>query len=1376
MLRKNSYIFFIWYCGNCLSVDAQTSFLNGNAFSTGTNCYVLTNASSSQRGSVWFSQQLNLSNPFDIQFMMNFGITDASGGDGMTFVLQRAGTAMLGTTGGSLGYLGIAPSLAVEFDTYQNTVLSDPVADHVAVIRDGILNHSTAANIAGPVSATSSQANIEDGLDHRVRINWNPDNDSLLVFFDCELRIAVQYDIVTNIFAGNPNVWWGFTGSTGGAFNRQSVCVTPTAPVFVRDTIICKADTIRLNVPFGSNYTWSPAIGISDPNIASPLFFPSATTRYYLSYRDECNHLIQDSVLVTVSSVSLNLGADTNLCYGRSALLAADPGYLGYVWQNGTTGQTFMATASGDYWVVAINARGCYGYDSIHVNIMPQLSLNVSPNVPVICSGDSIGLAASGAATYSWSPGIGLSNQTGDSVNASPPVSTNYQLVATDVWGCVDSLIFSIAVNPLPVVNMSSDTAICAGSTAQLIASGGVFYSWTPSSSLTNSNIPNPVAHLSDTTAYTVLVTDANGCTGSKTTTVTVNPLPFVTLNQDTFICIGSTVQLAASGGINYSWYPTSGINDAHIFNPVAVPSASTVYSVTVTNEFGCALSSNVTVIVNPLPVINIIPDSSICIGSTIQLAASGGTDYSWSPSAFLNDSSVANPMASPLSNTSYRVTVTDANGCVSNAVTDIVVHPYVSVTTVPEQSICIGANALLLASGGMIYSWSPATGLTNPSIANPVASPVSTTVYVVSVTDANGCTGSGEEVVTVNPLPVVSVSADTAICVGSSVQLSSSGGENYLWYPSTGLSSANISNPLCAPALSLSYTVLVTDSLGCSSSAITKVIVNPLPVISIIPDTAICMGSSIQLTASGGTDYSWSPSASLNNSSIANPIATPLFNTSYTLIVTDDNGCVNNAALHVVVHPTVNVITNADQSICIGSNAQLHASGGMIYSWSPATGITNPAIANPIAIPVSTTVYVVNVTDANGCSGSGSITVTVNPLPSVSISADTSVCFGSIAHLSASGGINYSWYPLTGLNNPGISNPVAAPSSSTAYSVSVTDSLGCTSFANTTVIVNPLPVINCIPDASICIGSTIQLTASGGINYSWTPSTSLNFSNVANPVANPFSTTNYTVTVADVNGCVNNAVTHVVVHPYINVAIVPDQNICIGSNVELNASGGSIYSWNPTTGLNNPDISNPVASPDTTTTYSVKVSDLNNCTSTGIVTVHVNPLPVVKATNDTTIVLGSPLRLYAEGGVNYSWSPASYLDCISCDQPSASPTEEISYFVTVTDVNGCEDLDTVNIKVEDIITLFIPNAFTPGNHDTKNDILLASGKGIKEFHFIIFDRWGKTIFESDDTGNGWDGTYRGKAVQDGVYVYSAQAVSFSGKSISTTGTVSILK
>jgi len=194
--------------------------VNGSAAANGDDCYILTQFVGNQCGSVWYANLITLAEDFDMTFQVYLGSYDNDGADGIAFVMQPTSTA-LGIAGGGLGYLGISPSIAVEYDTWQN---DDPWYDHISVQRNGDVNYSGA--VAGPVQASATSFNIEDNQWHTTRITWDAETFTLAVYFDNALRLSYTNDIVTNTYSGNPAVYWGFTGSTGGAANVQQFCIT----------------------------------------------------------------------------------------------------------------------------------------------------------------------------------------------------------------------------------------------------------------------------------------------------------------------------------------------------------------------------------------------------------------------------------------------------------------------------------------------------------------------------------------------------------------------------------------------------------------------------------------------------------------------------------------------------------------------------------------------------------------------------------------------------------------------------------------------------------------------------------------------------------------------------------------------------------------------------------------------------------------------------------------------------------------------------------------------------------------------------------------------------------------------------------------------
>jgi hypothetical protein len=292
--------------GQCTACGAVPDyFLNGSANYTGGNCYNITNATQWQNGTVWYSSQLDLINPFNLQFLLNLGTDDANGADGVVFVLQRLGTSAIGASGGGMGFGSFTQALGVEFDTFQNNEYNDPVFDHVGVQINGNVDHLNANAIAAPVQMSSTNADTEDGSDHVVQINWDPSTQTLSVYFDCVLRISTTYDLINDVFGGQSTVYWGFTGATGAQFNAQKVCLQPSA---VQSTTvqICPGGSIQLNAGSSQSgvYDWIPASYLDNASIAQPIASPPITTMYQVTTTDLCSQPVTRNITVEVLSAN----------------------------------------------------------------------------------------------------------------------------------------------------------------------------------------------------------------------------------------------------------------------------------------------------------------------------------------------------------------------------------------------------------------------------------------------------------------------------------------------------------------------------------------------------------------------------------------------------------------------------------------------------------------------------------------------------------------------------------------------------------------------------------------------------------------------------------------------------------------------------------------------------------------------------------------------------------------------------------------------------------------------------------------------------------------------------------------------------------------
>lgn len=831
---------------------------------------------------------------------------------------------------------------------------------------------------------------------------------------------------------------------------------------------------------------------------------------------------------------------------------------------------------------------------------------------------------------------------TGTSVTVTPPScqpSTLYYAQVSAAGTCVsgfgtDTVVVN-QINCTPCsLTVGNNGPLCAGSTLNLTAStvAGATYMWTGpngfSSTLQNPSIPFVTTLASGT--YTCVATQASSCNScTATTTVVVNPIPATPApTNDGPICSGNTLNLstAAVAGATYNWTGPAGFSSS-VQNP-SVAGVTAInggnYSVTVTVN-GCTSAAGVTsVIVKNTPNPPIAGSNSpICEGSNLILTANNiaGATYSWTgPSGF--SSAVRNPppfAATTVNSGTYSVTVT-VNGCTSLPGTvDVVVNATPVAPTCPGISICYNTSANLTASGsGATYEWFDApTGGTLLATGATYTTPLltSTTTYYVQ-TNNGGCIGPRTAVtVTVTSSYTVNAGLDDSICSGTSATLTAvaptGAGYTYTWNPGA-LSGASVT---VSPASTTTYTLNVTDGIGCAGSDMVTINVGAPLTISGTGSPASCYGvcnGQGTTTISGGFSpyvYSWSNGAV--TSSVTNLCAG-----TYTVNLTDAIGCTAQDTIQVI-QPTQLVLTGSTVNSHCGQpdgSASVVASGGSgsyTYLWS--NGQTTATATN--LTPGS---YCVTVTDLNGCFDSICVSVANTPGVVATVTGMVSPtcsgsCNGSITVSATSGTAPYSY-----LWNNGQTTPTASSLCAGSYTCTVTDANGCSDTA-AFVLTQPTPIfIDVIPPTTICMGQSATLTATaiggnpGGYTYNWTAPAF-----AGNPlVVSPTATTTYTVTATDGMGCTSSTAqtVTVTVRPPLGVVASNAVSICPGSSTTLSAvgSGGNntyTYNWMPGSGSS----ASLSVSPTVTTTYTVTVTD--GCTlipATDSVTVTVLPLPVI--------------------------------------------------------------------------------------------------------------------------------------------------------------------
>jgi len=837
-----------------------------------------------------------------------------------------------------------------------------------------------------------------------------------------------------------------------------------------------------------------------------------------------------------------------------------------------------------------------------------------------------------------------------------------------------------------------------------------------PANTLIGTGSPITVTPPTSPQYYYAEVVDLNGCpTGAATNKDTVEVISAnvsVDAGAYTQICSGQSASLNATSGAatSYSWSPGGSLSNPAISNPVATPSATTTYTVSVMDAFGCTGTDTVTIAIAD-PIANAGAGVAICLGSSTTLNASGGSTYSWSPATGLSNPAIANPIASPASTTSYTVTVSQGVlACTSTSVVTVTVNPLPTVDAGAATAICTGSTTTLNGTGATGYAWSPSGSLSSSTISNPVSSATTTTTYTMVGTDGNGCSSTDSVMITVNPLPLIDAGTSLTICPGSSTTLNATGGTNYIWTPAASLDNAAISNPVATPASTTTYTVTGSDLNACSSTDIVTITVTPISVTATSGSPAICIGGNTTLTAGGGASYSWLPAATLDNPAIATPVATPTTTTTYTVIGTGGTGCNDTAFITVVVNPLPTINAGSSIAICSGSLTVLNGSGATGYVWSPGATLSSTTAFNPIANPTTTTTYTLVGTDGNGCSSTDSVTITVNPLPTIDAGASLSICPGASTTLNAIGGANYSWSPAGSLSSSTIANPVASPSSATTYTVIGTDVNGCSSTDMVTITVSGIVVAASSTSATICNGTSTTLNGTGATSYTWSPAGSLSSSTISNPIATPIATTTYTVIGTAGTGCSDTAFVTINVNALPAINAGSPVSICTGTTTTLGASGGIGFVWSPAGSLTGSTTATPTSSATSTTTYTVVGTDVNGCSSSNTVTVTVNALPVSSAGSAASICNGSSTTLVASGGGTYSWSPSGSLSSSIISNPVATPAATTTYTVTVTNGSGCTATSTVVITVNTVPTATTSASVTICNG--ASTVLTAGGGG----------------------------------------------------------------
>jgi gliding motility-associated-like protein len=786
---------------------------------------------------------------------------------------------------------------------------------------------------------------------------------------------------------------------------------------------------------------------------------------------------------------------------------------------------------------------------------------------------------------------------------------------------------------------------------------------------------------------------------------------------------------------------------------------------------------------------IEICPGESVQIGPTEHYGAD--VSFDWVSGSGLSETGVQNPIASPTETSEYTLIVYDV--CIDSVFQTIeIIDVDVELILPPDTLICPGdpveLNAEVLGDYTDIQ-WSDNASFTNLLSTNLSMSDVPTgnTTYYVQVTESL-CNTDVVNSVTVNLHAFnYQLSADPIICVGESVELSinnlnPSDVNTYTWSPVGFIvSGENTANPLVAPTENTTFTVNIENQMGCTETAEVLVTIDDIQISSIIPEHPLCYGEctgAVSAIANGYPPYSFSWSNGSSGETVNGLCAG-----NYDVTVVDEIGCEANASVQIVQPPQLNTqFVDIVDPLCDGIGfgaATVSVSGGTpgyFYQWDDGTVTANNN-------SLHTGIHEVQVIDANGCDTILEIEmVPPNNLATSLSDVENNLCYGDCEGqmtVNVSGGtppFNYVW--TNGDSQASISDLCAG-----YYQVTVVDADNCVIHENG-YITSPTEInMQVLADPILCYGdsTSIDLQATGGTfpyDYQWSTGAS-------GQSLEAVTAGQYSVTLTDDHNCVDSTSITLVQPELLEFTSTVDNMLCTGvcnGEIHVNASGGTgayEYHWSV-----DGDSSDLVGL--CTGDYELLLRDENGCETYGEFFIenesYVPPLEV--STDNPEIYVGMSTNLFGtdSDGYSYDWYPANSILEDGLPQVEAWPTETTTYELRITDANGCVNVDTITIIVNELICgepyLYIPNAFTP-NADGENDYFkpYAPIGVVRKMYFAVYDRWGEIIYESENINDrGWDGTFRGKELPPDVYIYYFEATCIDEDFFSKKGNVTLLR
>jgi gliding motility-associated-like protein len=929
--------------------------------------------------------------------------------------------------------------------------------------------------------------------------------------------------------------------------------------------------------------------------------------------------------------------------------------------------------------------------------------------------------------------------------------------------------VFTGPTNCCPLTfDLGPDINRCVGESVLLNAGdNGITYIWRKDG-IDQPGTTSKTFPVNTSGVYEVEVTHASGCKKTDRITITFNPLPSVVLANNQQFCEGETYQLVSmgNGATSFEWYKDGTIIPNQTTNTISITTGG-LYRVIAISSFSCRNNAETLVTTVAAPKVELGNTLMRCENENAVLdAGDEGVTYEWFRDGNLITGADKQTYTATQSGI-YRVVVTNAASCKTNdeVRVDFFASPIVNdfpaiINTCQGQSTSLAGTA----SGFQSLQWfienNPINGANGLSI-----NITQSGLYALEATNLAGCKTRKSVQVEIRPRPSVNLGDATLVsCIGNTVNLDAGpDGTKFKW-SKDGVILPDITRILMVNTAGL-YKVTVTSEFDCNTLDEILISFVPGPSIMLNGDATICEGESHQIiltTNAVNPEIKWFNALGQIPGESGSALSVTEAGTYRVNVRGGTPACDATQSVTVNVNPRPALNLGNNRTLCDGDTPPVlnGGPGNTSYVWT-LNGTQLATTQNVTA--TASGLYTVTVKNSFNCERTEQVRVTYNAKPTLSMLNDSyDLCVGKSLTINVvSDGTKFVWRN-SGTVIPGQTTKTLTINEAGTYLLNISNDANCETEKTFTVISRLNPTIDLGTDFSLCPGESRVLNAGNHTSYLWSDNTNLSSLTVNAGTPSLITTNKYSVTVSNQFGCTAKDSLFATLYPIVKANVVADKpGVCNGDPVNLTASGGLIYLWTDPAGnsLSNTTQAATIASPATTTTYTVVVSDgvCPNNNDTKSIEIKVFEPNNVTAGVDTCVIIGRTIKLNASGGVSYQWDNTNLIEGSSTvANPTVKPLEETIFTVTITDVNGCEFTDEVVVCVKEDNFKAV-SIITPNGDGQNDDLFFGNLDDYPDNTLKIFNRWGNLIFEAEGyqiRGVLFDGTRNGERLPADTYYY----------------------